>query len=111
VALLNLSGTNRTRYLNEVRNSQTFRVERPVTLLVEGIYTAPDERLVWMECQQGTWRLPAEMHGWAEAIEDRARVIVGRDDILPCRIVFVPRPNGAYEVELRPTGYQPFLPS
>ncbi|MFV0135532.1 hypothetical protein ACLGIH_20310 [Streptomyces sp. HMX87] len=109
MALLPLNGTLRTQYLNKVRGMQIFSVERPVTLWVEGIYTAPQERLVWMECSQGTWRLPAEMRDWAEEVENRARAIVGHDDIFPCSIVFAPTVGGHYEVELRPEGYRPFL--
>lgn len=109
MARLSLDGTLRTRYLNEIRNMQLFRVERPVTLLVERIYAEPEERLVWMECEQGTWRLPAEMRSWAEEVEGRARDIVGHDGFLPCRIVFAPMPDGSFEVELRPQGYRPFL--
>jgi hypothetical protein len=86
-----------------------FRVERPVTLTVQAIYTAPPERLAWMECTQGTWRLPPEMRDWAEEIEERARSIVGRDDIFPCNAVFAPEADGHFEVELRPYGYEPFL--
>lgn len=109
MAQLGLNGTLRTQYLNTVRGMQVFHVERPVTLWVEAIYSEPQERLAWIECQQGTWRLPAEMRGWAEEIEERARMAVGRDEVLPCRIVFAPGADGTFEVELRPEGYKPFL--
>ncbi|WP_369042268.1 hypothetical protein [Streptomyces sp. Midd1] len=110
MAALTFSGTVRTQYLNEIRNMAVFHVERPVTLFVNAIYTAPLERLAWMECEQGTWRLPAEMREWAEEIEERARLIVGRDDVFPCRIVFAPKADGQhFEVELRPAGYKPCL--
>ncbi|MEU0214082.1 hypothetical protein ABZ281_02800 [Streptomyces sp. NPDC006265] len=110
MALLAHTGTLRTQYLNEIRNMHVFHVERPVTLIVQGIYTAPQERLAWMECQQGTWRLPAAMRDWAEEIEERAQVLVGHAEIFPCPIVFAPKADGQhFEVELRPRGYKPFL--
>lgn len=109
MAALGLNGTLRTQYLNQVRGMAVFNVERPVTLWVEAVYSEPQERLAWMECTQGTWRLPAEMRDWAEEIEERARMIVGHDEIFPCRIVFAPKPSGHFEVELRPEGYKPFL--
>lgn len=111
MALLGLAGALKSRYLSEVRNMQVFTVERPVTLCVEAIYTVPEERLAWMECAQGKWRLPAEMRDWAEEVEDRARILLARDDIFPCRIVFAPKAEGHFEVELRPEGYRPFLPT
>ena len=114
---LGFKGTVRTQYINQIRTMHLFSVERPVTLVVKAIYTAPRDRLVWMECVQGTWRLPHSMWGWAEEVEDRAREIVGRDDILPCPIVFAPKDTEDdeddearhFEVELRPYGYKPFL--
>lgn len=109
MAPLGLTGTLRTRYLNDVRNMALFRVERPVTLMLEAIYHEPAERLVWMECQQGRWQLPLEMRQFADEVEERARQLVGYDDVLPCRIVFAPTGGGGYEVELRPEGYQPAL--
>lgn len=109
MTLLSLSGTPRTRYLNDIRNAHVFRVERPVTLWLEALYVEPQERLAWMECSQGTWRLPAEMREWAEEVEDRARALLGRDDILPCSVVFAPTEDGHFEVELRPHGYRPTL--
>ncbi|MGW3153751.1 hypothetical protein [Streptomyces sp. NPDC001089] len=106
---LPLTGTLRTRALNEARLLREFRVERPVSLVVYGIYTEPEQHLAWMECAQGKWRLPAVAFGWAEEVEDRARAIVGEDEVFPCRIVFIPREEGEFESELRPTGYRPFL--
>ncbi|AZM47836.1 hypothetical protein DMB38_20415 [Streptomyces sp. WAC 06738] len=109
MARLDLAGTVRSTYLQQVRGLHMFQVERPVTLLLERIYVEPIERLVWMECHQGSWRLPAKTMPWAEAIESRAREIVGYDEVLPCPIVFAPKANGEFEMELRPRGYRPFL--
>jgi len=86
-----------------------FQVDRPVTLWLERIYVEPQERLLWMECRQGSWRLPAKALPWAETVEDRAREIVGHDGVLPCPVVFAPEEGGEFEIELRPTGYRPFL--
>lgn len=111
MARLDLTGTVRSTYLQDVRNLRLFQVERPVTLWLERIYVEPDERLVWMECKQGSWRLPARALPWAETVEERARGIVGYDDVLPCPVVFAPRAGGEFEIELRPEGYRPFLPT
>ncbi|MEU1552179.1 hypothetical protein ABZ517_05580 [Streptomyces scabiei] len=111
MAELTLNGTLRTRYLNEIRGAQVFRVEAPVTLTVEAIYSEPVERLVWMECHQGTWRLPPEMRQFAEEVEERAQAILGRYEIFPCHIVFAPGEGDQYEVELRPRGYRHCLPT
>lgn len=108
MAELTLPGTNRTRYLNDVRGLREFQVTRGVTLTVKSIWTASPERLAWVECEQGTWRLPAVMFGWALEVEERAMELVGHAEIFPCRLVFEPHEDGSghFDAEIFPPGYR-----
>ncbi|WP_274032587.1 hypothetical protein [Streptomyces sp. MMBL 11-1] len=108
MAHLTYEGTIRTRLLNEVRGLPQFQVRRNGQQLeVLALFSDPETRIAWIECERGTWRLPAKLFPWAETVEDRAREITGRDEVFPCRTVWEQdEDSGELTVEIFPNGYR-----
>ncbi|MGW3860667.1 hypothetical protein ACWEDZ_04195 [Streptomyces sp. NPDC005047] len=99
-------GALRANQLNEVRALREFRIgSSGQKVELDAVYSDPQTRLAWIECNTGAWRLPAKLFDWAEVIEEKAREVVGHDEIFPCWAVFEEL-HGEFVVEIFPEGYK-----
>lgn len=102
-----VKGGARASVVSDIRTLRTFRIG-PAGMKVElhEVWTDPVERLAWVVCNTGTWRLPERLYPWAEQVEDQAAAL-GFYEPFPCRAAFIEQPDGSVEVEIFPEGYQP----
>lgn len=108
MARVTYQGTLRTRLLNDIRSLQEFRIVRSgQRMQVLALFSDPESRLAWIECDRGTWRLPAKMFVWAETVEERAREVTGNDEVFPCWSTWDQSELGEITVEVFPDGYKP----
>lgn len=108
MARVTYQGTIRTRLLNEIRQLQEFRVVRSGQRMeLLALYSDPESRLAWVECERGTWRLPSRMFAWAEEVEERAQSITGNFEVFPCWSSWEQDESGEITVEIFPDGYKP----
>lgn len=108
MAHLKFQGTLRTQKLNEVRGLREFRIG-PTGMKVElyEVWSDPETSLSWIECYNGTYRLPAKLFDWAESVEAQAHQVVKHDDVFPCWSVFEENTDtGEIMVEIFPNGYR-----
>jgi hypothetical protein len=108
VAHLTYRGAPRSRKLQEVRSLSEFRVSGARTRVeLYEVWSDPETRLAWIECYNGTFRLPARMFAWAESVEDQAQQVIRFGETFPCWTVFEEDSStGEIMVEIFPRGYR-----
>ena len=71
------------------------------------VWSDPDTHLAWIDCYNGTFRLPQKLFAWAESVEEQARRIVRHEEIFPCWSLFEQdAETGEITVEVFPRGYR-----
>ena len=107
MAHLAFTGAIRARKLQEVRGLLEFRIRPGSKLELYEVVSDPETRLAWMECYNGTFRLPSRMFDWAESVEAQAQRIVQHNDIFPCWSLWdEDAETGEIQVEIFPRGYR-----
>ncbi|MFC9505442.1 hypothetical protein [Streptomyces sp. NPDC057002] len=105
---MKFQGGVRAQKLNEVRTLSEFRIgETGMKVQLYEIWSDPETGLAWIDCYNGTFRLPARLFDWAEEVESQAHQVVGHRDLFPCWSVFTEdAATGEILVEIFPHGYK-----
>lgn len=104
-----LTGTNLTRLLNEVRVLREFSIDEGYKRRrceLQAVYADQGADLAWIEAHNGAWRLPRAFVSWALEVDQRAKSVLGYGEVFPCQAVFDRLPDGSWEVEIFPKGFQ-----
>lgn len=105
---LPFQGAVRARRLQEVRMLEEFRIgPRGMRVELYEVWFDEETQLAWIDCFNGTFRLPQQLYAWAVAVEEQVAFVMQDDEFLPCWALFEhDEGSGEFQVEVFPKGYR-----